>query len=312
MERSIKRTIKSRLGKLWSMFKKVLIVGLLLFFGPSIKNALSKVGEKLAYIFEPMVNWFKTNFPMLYGYIKDLTDYVGNLASDFSWIVDKLKGAFDWTEEHKTGLQMGAGALGGAATGAWIGSMIAPGIGTAIGGGIGFIVGGGAAAINSYINKEKELDALDAADAAEAAKPYEQKRSEQTEAFIDKWYKDAPDEEKDIIRAYVNNDERWFDTVPENYQRLARGGKYEFNDSTWLEYSKAHGNTKTLPTWDQWSEYVNSKNPIPESGEDFNPDSQGGAGGATPTEPISAAAYQQVNNVTIINNNINQTESFIS
>lgn len=142
MERSIKRTIKSRMGKLWSMFKKTLIIGLLLFFAPVLKKAFGKLADLLS----PVVDWFKINFPKLYNYIKDLSAYVGSLASDFKFLVDKIQAVLDWTEENSTLIKGIKGAIAGAGMGALLGTVV-PGIGNVagalLGGLIGFGVGAG-------------------------------------------------------------------------------------------------------------------------------------------------------------------------
>jgi Outer membrane lipoprotein len=156
MERSIKHTIKSRMGKLWSMFKKTLIIGLLLFFPPILKRAFGKLADLLS----PVTEWFKINFPSLYEYIKDLSRYVGSIASDFKFLVDKIKFALDWIDEHETGVKVGAGAASGALAGAAIGSVI-PGVGTAVGAAIGAgvgAIGGGIDAKMSQSEKEYEKE----------------------------------------------------------------------------------------------------------------------------------------------------------
>ena len=142
MERSIKRTIKSRMGKLWSMFKKTLVIGLLLFFSPVLKKAFAKLADWLS----PVTEWFKETFPTLYGYISDLSAYVGSIASDFKFLTDKFKAILDWKEENSTLIKGIEGAIAGAGMGALLGTVV-PGIGNVagalLGGLIGFGVGAG-------------------------------------------------------------------------------------------------------------------------------------------------------------------------
>lgn len=153
MERSLKRTIKSRMGKLWSMFKKILVVGLLLFFAPVLKNAFSKMGELLttgygkvrdflAPVLQPFVDWFTDEFPVLTQYIKSLSEYVGGIAEDIKYIADSIRGIIEVTEEHPHlihGIETGM-------IGAYLGAAFGP-LGMLIGGLGGFLAGAGISAL---------------------------------------------------------------------------------------------------------------------------------------------------------------------
>ncbi len=264
MERSIKRTIKSRMGKLWSMFKKTLIVGLLLFFSPVIKNAFSKLADLLS----PVTDWFKDNFPKLYDYIKDLSAYVGSLASDFKFLVDKIKGISGWADENSTNIGVGAGALTGAALGAKIGTMIAPGIGTAIGGLIGTVIGGAGAAIAIRANAETDEE-QEARLNAEAEKNQTNGRTVLRELYADEIKRVIPNASDAEISAYTDeyiqnavsfdlNDSKFEKTVPEQFRRLSRSGKYEMSAENWAKYKKSNPNSN-FPTWDEWQNYMDSE-----------------------------------------------------
>ena len=160
MERSIKHTIKTRMGKLWSLFKKTLVIGLLLFFTPVLKKAFNKLGDLLS----PVVDWFKTNFPKLYDYIKDLSAYIGSLASDFKWLIDRIKVITNWIDEHQVAVAAGEGAVSGAMAGAAIGSVI-PGVGTAVGAAIGAGVGAiGGGVIGKKISDNEKKSAIEDAE----------------------------------------------------------------------------------------------------------------------------------------------------
>lgn len=168
MERSIKRTIKSRMGKLWSLFKKTLIIGLLLFFRPMLKNMFTKLGEWLS----PVGDWFKETFPSLYGYIKDLSAYVGSLASDFKFLVDKIQAVLDWTEENSTLIKGIEGAIAGAGMGALAGSII-PGLGNLAGGILGGLIGFGVGAGADILKKHYEYEMSDAGQLEKNQRAYE-------------------------------------------------------------------------------------------------------------------------------------------
>ena len=306
MERSIKRTIKSRLGKLWSMFKKVLVVGLLLFFAPAIKNAFAKIGDKLAYVFEPMVNWFTKNFPVLTGYIKDLTAYVGNLASDFGWIVDKLKTALDFTEDHGGAI---TGVSAGAGIGGTIGLAFGP-LGAAIGAGIGGAIGG---LIGDTIDR---MDP-DGFTKEERAAHTQGKEILKSEGWTDEQIENADNDyliyrgqnsvKAEEIKIKEGADLRI--VTPDEIDILNNNDSIQHNPFKTPRNDRisVDENGNIITTRRSWDDAKKDFD-LNSGGEDFNPASQGGEGGATPKEPLSATSFQQHQYININNNNIVVTE----
>lgn len=176
MTRSIKKTIKSRMGKLWSMFKKVLIVGLLLFFAPILKDAFTKMKDAVATgfnkfkdftepLWRPFIEWFQKEFPKVTDYMMEIADYVKKIGISIKKIADGISGLIDWKDEHPT---LTAGISAGLA-GAGLGAVGGP-IGMLIGGVGGFLLGAGAQTIyEAFKNPNPTNSAGRPATAAEIA-----------------------------------------------------------------------------------------------------------------------------------------------
>ena len=191
MERSIKKTIKSRVGKLWSIFKKLLIVGLLLFFAPVLKNAFSKMADVLKSSFQkfkdlteplwrPFIEWFQSEFPMLTDYIKEMAGYVKKIGGAIKLIADGINSLIEWKEEHSTLSKGIEGALVGASMGAVAGSIV-PGLGNLAGAILGGLLGFGVGAGKSLL--EEKYKEENAAKIAEEEKQV--KGAAQTLAYYD-------------------------------------------------------------------------------------------------------------------------------
>ncbi len=181
MERSIKKSVKSRVGKLWSMFKKLLVVGLLLFFAPVLKSAFSKMADVLKSSFQkfkdlteplwrPFIEWFQSEFPMLTDYIKEMAGYVKKIGGAIKLIADGINSLIEWKEEHSTLTKGIEGALVGASMGAVAGSII-PGLGNLAGAILGGLLGFGVGAGKSLLKeKYKEENAAKIAEEEKQAK----------------------------------------------------------------------------------------------------------------------------------------------
>lgn len=188
MERSIKKTVKSRVGKLWSIFKKLLIVGLLIFFAPILKNAFSKMADvfKVGFnkfkdmtepLWRPFIDWFKKEFPTVTNYIIEIAGYVKDVGSAVKKIADGINSLIEWKDENKPLVAGIEGAITGASLGALVGSVI-PGLGNIAGALLGGLLGFGVGALGSKL-KEHYANELNGFDPYAGATPLTEKEKEE-------------------------------------------------------------------------------------------------------------------------------------
>lgn len=90
---SIKRTIKTRFSKWWSRIKKLMLVASLFIFGPVIKKLIGAIVEKTQPLWQPVVDWFKTEFPQM-------TEFIKSIAASVGAIMDFIKPFVDYFAEN--------------------------------------------------------------------------------------------------------------------------------------------------------------------------------------------------------------------